>query len=134
VSSVFETLMLWLLLAVAVMMVVLSARARRLEREEGLASSGKRLVATSLICAAVTLLVLGATASALFPPSSAPSVVRPSAEPTDPVVAARKEKLDRRKAELYAELDRIDAEIAGLLPEEKAPTSAGRPTSSCRSW
>ena len=126
-SSVFETLMLWLLMAVAVTMVVLSARARKLEREEGLASSGKRLIATSLICAAVTLLVLGATASALFPPVSAPPTSRLSTEPSDPAIAARKEKLDRRKAELYAELERIDAEIADLLPEEKAPDSSPAP-------
>jgi tetratricopeptide (TPR) repeat protein len=125
VSSLFELLMLWLLLAVAVGMVVLAVRARRLELAEGLASSRKRLIAVGVVGAAAAALVLGATAQSVFPPRAAEPVDRPPpAEPADPLVAAQRKELEKRKAELYAEIDRLNAEIARLAPAEEAPAVA----------
>ncbi len=120
-SSVFEFLMLWFMLAAMVVMVVLSARAWKLEQREGLASSTRRLVAVSVVCLVVVLLVLTATTSALLPPSRAP-VQRPSAtEPTDPVETAQLEALEKRKAELYDEIGRLNVEIAKLAPTAASP-------------
>jgi len=117
VFNVFELLMLWLLLVATVVMVVLSARAFRLEREEGLASSQRRLIAVSIVCAAVAFFVLSATMSALFPPRVAAAPENPSPmEPADPLAAAQLKVLEKRKADLYEEIDRLDAEIAKLLP------------------
>jgi tetratricopeptide (TPR) repeat protein len=123
VSFAFELLMLWLLLAVSAAMVVLSLRARHVERQEGLASSRKRLVAVSVVCAANSLLVLGATASALFPHRAATPVERFATEPSDPAVAAKRKALEGRKTQLYGEIDRVNVEIAKLVGPEEAAAS-----------
>jgi hypothetical protein len=122
VSSLFEFLMLWFMLAAMVAMVVLSARARRLEREEGLASSSRRLLAESVLCLVVAVLVVWTTASAAFPSRSLTLPERPvSTKPIDPVEAVQREALEKRKAELYDEIDRLNAEIAKLLPIAESP-------------
>jgi hypothetical protein len=130
VSSLFELLMLWLMMAIMVAMVVLSTRARRLERTEGLASSSRRLVTVSVLCLVVALLVLSSTASTVFPRQQT-SVSESSslAEPTDPVEIAKREALRKRKSELYEEIDRLDAEIARLSPVlEATATEKGNRT------
>jgi hypothetical protein len=110
------------MLAAMIGMVVLSARAWRLEREEGLVLSTRRLVAVGVLCLLVGLLVMSVTASALFPPGSVePSPAAPVAEPTDPVEAAQRQQILKRKAELYAEIDRLNAELARLWPEPELP-------------
>ena len=147
-SILFELLMLWLMLAVTVAMVVLSARARRLEDDEGLAPSRKRLLAVGIICAAAAFFVLGATASALWPIRSAVAAEPdrpPPAEPTDPAVLAKREAIEKRKADLYGEIRRLNDELAKLSPAEETPwrpsrrgagrasTSAPGRITSCRS-
>ena len=118
--NVFELLMLWLMMAATVVMVVLSARAFRLERQEGLVSSQRRLIAVSLVCAAVALFVLSATIAAVFPLRETAAVDQGRAvEPADPVIAAQRKALEKRKADLYEELDRLNAEIAQLSPVEE---------------
>jgi hypothetical protein len=129
VSSLFELLMLWMLLGVAVVMVVLAARARRLEREEGLASSQKRLVAVSLIGAAIAALVLGATVLPLLPRGGPSPARRPAPAATpDPLAAAKRDDLKKKKAALYEQLDRINAEMAKLVPPETTPAAAEAPS------
>jgi hypothetical protein len=125
VSSLFELLMLWLLLGGAIVLVVLAARARRLEREEGLASSQKRLVAVSGIAAAIGFLVLGATVAPLLP-RTATSPAPKLAELPEPRVAARLAELKAKKAALYDELDRIDAELEKLVPPGETPAEPPR--------
>jgi tetratricopeptide (TPR) repeat protein len=120
VASVFELLMLWLLMAATVVMVVLSARAYKLEKQEGLESSQKRLIAVSLVCAAAAIFVVSATISALFPARADALVEQPPAvESTDPVVAAQREALQKRKTDLYAEIDRLEAEMIKLSPVQE---------------
>jgi tetratricopeptide (TPR) repeat protein len=129
VATLFELLMLWLMLAVTVAMVVLSARARRLEDEEGLTPSRKRLIAVSLVCGAAALLVAGATASAILPARAAATLDRASSpEPTDPATIAKREAIEKRKADLYDEIRRLNAELAQLSPAEEAPAETGTPS------
>jgi tetratricopeptide (TPR) repeat protein len=124
VASVFELLMLWLLTAATVVMVALSARALKLEKREGLASSHKRLIAVSVVCAAAAAFVVSATISAVFPHRDDTPVDQPTAvEPTDPVVAAQRKALEKRKSELYEEIDRLEAEVAKLSPIEVLPAA-----------
>jgi tetratricopeptide (TPR) repeat protein len=131
VASVFELLMLWLLTAATVVMVVLSARALKHERREGLASSHKRLIAVSLVCAVAALFVVSATISAVFPHRDGTPVDQPpDALPIDPVVAAQRRALETRKSELYEEIDRLEAEVAKLSPVQQLP-EAERPQ---RAW
>jgi tetratricopeptide (TPR) repeat protein len=122
VSTLFEPLMLVLMLAATVAMVVVSARAVRIEREEGLASSRIRLVAVSVVCAAVTALILGTLASNLVPPRNAGYSIPLPVEPADPLVAAKLKELEKRKTDLYDEIDRLSAELAKLSPMERDPT------------
>ena len=132
-ATLFELLMLWLMLAVTVAMVVLSARARRLEDEEGLAPSRKRLIAVSVVCGIASLLVAGATASALLSSRAAVAADAdrsPPAESTDPAIIAKREAIEKRKAELYDEIHRLNAELAQLSPAEEAPVEAEPP----RQW
>jgi tetratricopeptide (TPR) repeat protein len=131
VVIVFELLMLWLMMAATVVMVVLSARALRLERREGLVSSQRRLIAVSLVCAAVALFVVSATLAAVFPPRDSAAVNQASpVEPADPVVAAQRKALEKRKLEMFEELDRLNAEIARLSPVEEPPADAA----TTRTW
>ncbi len=126
-ATLFELLMLWLMLAVTAAMVVLSVRARRLEDEEGLAPSRKRLIAVGIVCGIASLLVAGATASALLPSRSAIAAEAdrpPPPESTDPAAIARREAIEKRKADLYEEIRRLNAELAQLSPAEEAPAEA----------
>ena len=129
--NVFELLMLWLLMAATVVMVVLSARAFRLERKEGLATSQRRLIAVSMVCAAAVFFVLSATISAVFAPRDAAPVDHPTpVEPADPVIAAQQRAIEKHKAELYEEIDRLNAEILKLSAVQE-PTAVGE---SKRPW
>jgi tetratricopeptide (TPR) repeat protein len=120
VASVFELLMLWLLMAATVVMVVLSARAFKLEKEEGLESSQKRLIAVSLVCAAAAVFVVSATFSTLFPARADATVEQPPAvESADPVVAARRKELQKLKSALNEEIDRLEGEITKLSPVQE---------------
>jgi hypothetical protein len=117
VSSPLELLMLWFMMAAMVGMVVVSVRARSLEKEQGLASSARRLVAVSVLCAIAVLLVLGTTVSALLP-FTPHAVPEPTAtpKPIDPVEQAQLDALEKRRAELHKEIARIDSEIEKLSP------------------
>jgi tetratricopeptide (TPR) repeat protein len=115
------------MLAAMVGMVVLSARARRLEQEQGLASSARRLVTVSVLCSLVFLLVLSATLSALPRRRNAVAEPPPSLESIDPVENAQLDELRKRKAALYEEIARIDAEIEALSPIPAAPVEALEP-------
>jgi hypothetical protein len=129
VSSLFELLMMWFLLAASVVMVVLSARARRLEREEGLASSRNRLIAVSVVCAAVAFLVVWATSAQVFLLVPATIDQPLQAEPADPLAASKRIELEKRKIELYEEITRVDIEIAKLDPVVETPGEDTKPTS-----
>jgi tetratricopeptide (TPR) repeat protein len=54
----------------------------------------------------------------------------PSREPADPRVAAQRQALEKRKADLYDEIDRLNAELAALSPVQDRPAGE-RPK---RSW
>jgi tetratricopeptide (TPR) repeat protein len=117
------------MMAAIVGMVILAVRARRLEQEQGLASSARRLVAVSILCSIVVLLVLGATVSAVLPlqhlPATAPAL---ATEPTDPIEKAKWDALQKRKTELYAEIARINAEIDKLSPVLPSPAEELAPS------
>ena len=83
VSTLFELTMLWMMAAAMLVMVLLAARARRLEREQGLASSGRRLVAVGILCLLVAVLVLTATASVALPRTGRQTLGSAAEHPSD---------------------------------------------------
>ncbi len=128
-SSVFELLMLWLLLAATVAMVVLSARARRLEQEEGLAvvaeavDRRERRVARPWRCSS-----LAATASAALPAHGAATSTS-AAAPSRPIpLAAAKQKGAREAQGRALRRDRPgQCEIAKLSPRRRSRRPSRKP-------
>ena len=72
--NVLELMFLWALFAASAATVVLAVRARRVEREEGLPASDRRVWSVGIVCGLVALLVGLATWSTFAPPADTESL------------------------------------------------------------